>query len=198
MSNFGQPKKRREYKRPVPRDPDIPLTPEETEKLTRTSFNSCYWYLERGDKTRKELELKLKAKFIPNEIIEKVLDDLEEANYVNDVRFTENYIRIQQEYQKKGKKAIEFELRRKGVDSQIISEAISKVDDEKETENAIKLVQSKMRGTRNLDSQKRTNRLVSMLARKGYSSGAAYQIVKDAIREDNQRIEDEEQPDFQE
>lgn len=186
--------KRKFRAKPVPHDPSIPLTDAEREKYTRSGLNSCYWHLARGDKTRRELFLKLKAKEIPEEIIENVLDKLEGDSYVNDKRFTENFIRSKQEYSGLGKRALSFELKRKGIDSDIISEALSEIDSDTEYENAKKLAYSKLKSSKNLDHQKRVNRLVSMLARKGYDAGISFSVVKEVLQQekDEQELDNEE------
>jgi regulatory protein len=192
FQNSKYPQKRRVYKKPEPRDPDIPLTDAEREKLKRRAFNVSYWHLGRSDKTRQEIYLKLKAKDIPADIIEATLESLESDNYLNDKRYTENFTRSKQEYQKMGKRAIGFELKRKGVDSDIISEVLSDVDEDTEYENAKKLVRSKLRSSKDLDAQKRTNRMVSMLARKGYSAGMAFKVVKEVFEEEKLEMAEDE------
>jgi len=189
---------RRQYKpAPPKRDPNVPLTENEREKLTRRSFNVCYWHLGRSDKTRKELYDKLVIKDIPADIIESTLNKLEDDNYINDVRYTENFIRSRQEYRKLGKRAIEFELKRKGISNDIAREALSEIESDTEYENAVALVQSKLKSSRGLERQKRTNRLVSMLARKGYDGGIAFSVVKEALdNEPPEEDENEESEDF--
>ncbi|MFL6112035.1 MAG: regulatory protein RecX, partial [Catenulispora sp.] len=94
------------------------------------------------------------------------------------------------------KRALGYELRRRGIDDETATEALSTLDEDQEAETARRLVDSRLRTTRGLDPQVRTRRLVGMLARKGYSSAVAFRVVKEAMAAEGQDVELE-APDFE-
>lgn len=162
----------------------VPLTDTQVEKLKVSAMNSCMWHLGQGNKTRKELKDKLNLKDLPEDIIEETLDKLTEMKYINDEHYAESFVFSKQNFGSKGKGAIRQELRRKGVDSEIIETTLETVSDEDERERAIELVKKKLPSTRNLDRQKRSNRLVGMLSRKGYAGNIVFSVVKECLDEE--------------
>jgi regulatory protein len=169
----------------------LPLDEKQAAKLRERAQNLCLWHLGQGPRTRKQLTDAMTKHGVPVDMSESVLAKLEEYNYVNDKSFADNYVRSRHEGQQhKGASAIRYELIRKGVDADTIAEALEQVTPESEMENARVLVAKKLASTRRLERQKRVNRLVGMLARKGYPPGVAYQVVKEAIDAEDPEDED--------
>lgn len=175
----------------------IPLTAEQTVKLRERAQNLCLWHLGRGPRTQKELRDAMTKKGVPAEMAEDVLAKLAEYNYVNDEQFADNFVRNRHVNQRKGAAVIRQELRRKGVEDDVVSEALEQITEESEHEAATALVARKLASTTSLEPAKRVNRLVGMLARKGYPPGLAYQVVREAIAEEAEAagLNDAEMPD---
>jgi regulatory protein len=72
------------------------------------------------------------------------------------------------------------ELRRRGVDTEVATEALETLDDEEEATTARALVDRKLR-TATGPPEAVFRRLVGMLARKGYPAGVAIGAVKEAL-----------------
>ena len=66
----------------------------------------------------------------------------------------------------------------------LLRPALDTVETEDEVEAARLLVQRKLRSMRGLDQQVAIRRLVGMLARKGYSSGIAFRVVREELDAD--------------
>ncbi|MGV8847224.1 regulatory protein RecX [Tessaracoccus sp.] len=181
--------KPREYKPRVftPRvvvDPDaepVVLTEEQIAKSRQRGMNIALWHLGQSAKTRKELADRLLRKDIRVDIVESVLVRLEELGLVNDTEYAAGFVRSRHENRKQGAGAIRFALRNKGVDPELVATALESIDPDAEFANAVALVARKLPSTRGLDRNKRTNRLVGMLARKGYNPGVAYQVIREAL-----------------
>jgi regulatory protein len=74
------------------------------------------------------------------------------------------------------------ELYQKGIAPETIATVIAdEVDVESERDIARSLVDKKLGSMRSLGTDVATRRLVSMLARKGYSPSMAYSVVRDAL-----------------
>ncbi|RJQ78685.1 regulatory protein RecX [Pseudonocardiaceae bacterium YIM PH 21723] len=133
-------------------------------------------------RTRAELEQALSRKEVEPDVAARVLDKLEAAGLINDAEFADSWVRQRHAYSGLGSRALKYELRRKGVADEVITEAVSDVDAEAEEERAIELVRKKMRSMRGLDSTTQIRRLVGMLARKGYAEGMAYRVVRSELK----------------
>jgi regulatory protein len=71
-----------------------------------------------------------------------------------------------------------------GVADDTVNEAVEELDPEQEEAAARELVAKRMAATRGLDPVKRTRRILGVLARKGYSGGLAYRLVREALEQE--------------
>ncbi len=140
--------------------------------------DACLRLLTDRARSRSELETKLSGRGFEPEIITKVLDRLQEIGLIDDADFANQWVHSRHTYSGKGKRALAVELRLKGIDQDVASEALSQIDPEDERERAAELVRRKLKNKSVDDRDKVTRRLVSMLARKGYSAGMSYEVVK--------------------
>ena len=69
---------------------------------------------------------------------------------------------------------------------------LAEVDPADEEQAARQLVRKKLRGLRGVDDTAAARRLVGMLARKGYSAGLAFAVVKDELATTGREISAEE------
>ena len=172
-----------------PADADKPRPPESREKLEQRAKNILMYHLGRQMQTRSQLADRLRKKEIPDDIAEAALDRFEELHLLNDTDYAETFVRSRHTERGLAKRALGYELRKRGIDDETAAEALSTVDEDQEASTARRLVDSRLRATRGLDPQVRTRRLVGMLARKGYSSSVAFRAVKEALAEEGQEIE---------
>lgn len=140
--------------------------------------DACLRLLTDRARSRSELETKLSGRGFEPEIITNVLDRLQEIGLIDDADFANQWVHSRHTYSGKGKRALAVELRLKGIDQDVASEALSQIDPEDERERAAELVRRKLKNKPVDDRDKVTRRLVSMLARKGYSAGMSYEVVK--------------------
>ena len=132
-------------------------------------------------RTRRELADKLAAKRVPDEVATRLLDRFTEVGLIDDAAFARLWVESRQTSRGLARRALADELRRKGVDAEIVREAVDEVDPADEEAAARALVRKKLRSLSRVDRTTATRRLVGMLARKGYSSGLAFAVVKDEM-----------------
>lgn len=185
------PEKRKTYKPKSTRDwEEKPATDDELPRLMKSAEGTVLWHLARREMTVKMLRDKLKAKNkYPQHVIDAMLQKCIDNNWVNDERYAESFTRSKLEYGKLGKNAIKRELMLKGVDAETAAEAVADIDRDSEREAAMELVMKQLPKTQNLEKQKRVNRILGMLARKGYPSDIAYSVIREAI--DSEIIDEE-------
>ncbi|SHM44659.1 regulatory protein RecX [Cryptosporangium aurantiacum] len=141
----------------------------------------CLRLLTSQPRTRAELAAALAKRNVPIEAAEAVLDRFGEVGLINDAAFARAWVETRQRGRGLGRSALAGELRRKGVDRDVVQEALEQIDADDDIEAARRLVEKKLPGTRGLAPDKRARRLVGMLARRGHSSGLAYRVVREAL-----------------
>lgn len=132
-------------------------------------------------RSRHELAAKLAAKDVPGDVATRLLDRFEEVGLVDDDAFARAWIASRQPGKGLGRRALAQELRRKGVDDEVVREALDEVPDGAEEDAARALVRKRLRSLAGVDDRTATRRLVGMLARKGHAPGLAYRIVADEL-----------------
>jgi len=132
-------------------------------------------------RSRQELADKLASREVPDEIATRLLDRFTEVGLIDDAAFARTWVEQRQAGKGLAKRALQQELRRKGVDDETVREALDEVDPEAEEEAARSLVRRKLRSLARFDDTTATRRLVGMLARKGYGAGTAYRVVREEL-----------------
>ncbi|TMS00249.1 recombination regulator RecX [Nonomuraea basaltis] len=151
----------------------------------------CLRLLTMAPKTRAQLAEALRKRDVPEEAAEAVLGRFSELGLINDEAFAEAWVDSRHHGRGLAKRALAAELRHRGVDNDTVKEAVERLDPDQEAETARRLVDRKLTATRSLDPQTRTRRLAGMLARKGYSSGLAYRVIREALEEEGIDLEDD-------
>ena len=124
-------------------------------------------YLKKADNPERELRNKLKKLRFPESCIDVAIEYVKQYGYIDDARYTENYIRLKK--QSKSKQFIEFELKRKGIDASVIKECMDNVYcGDSELLAIQKQISKKCCDLSTLDRDKK-NKLIASLCRKGFS-----------------------------
>lgn len=137
--------------------------------------------LSHAPRTRKELAKDLKDKDISDEVANVALDRFEEVGLINDQALASNYVSSQHQRKGLGKNALRQQLRAKGVSDEVALEAISQISDDQEFQAAFALACKKIRSLQRDDAKTQLRKIVSVLARKGYSSNLAFRVAKEVI-----------------
>ncbi len=152
---------------------------EDVEKLrknisVRRAYNKAVDLLSRRDHSKKELIEKLRQKG-HGEYAFAAIEKLEGYGYIDDRRFAFNFADELIRLKSYGKKRVEQELYRKGVERDIISEVISECNFS--SEKLPELIERKY--YRYLGDEKGVNKTVNALLRLGYT----YSEIRDAIKD---------------
>jgi regulatory protein len=151
------------------------------EDSERRARDIVYRLLAVRARSRSELTQALLRKGIEEAVADAVIRKFDKAGLVDDAAFAEDLVHEHQRNRGLGRKALAFELRRKGVDESVIAETLSTVDYESEADRARELVRRKLRTMTATDKAARMRRLVGMLARKGYSEDMAFRVVREEL-----------------
>lgn len=144
----------------------------------RQARSQAYRWLAYRWYTQKEIEEKLLNKGYSHDVVKTLLNELEENKYVDDQRFTENWIEARAEGKLLGKKRLKQELKIKGIEGQTIEKNIEiYFSPEKELELALQAAKKKAFQAGTIEKNKFVRRLNSYLQRKGFD----YQTIKRVI-----------------
>ena len=158
--------------------------PPEYEDPEQAARQICLTALTGAARTRQQLADLLKARDIPDDAAEAVLERFAEVGLVDDAAFAAAWVSSRQSARGLSRRALGAELRAKGVDAEVASVALEAVDPQDEWDTARGLVARKVPGMRRLDTATATRRLTAMLARKGYGAGLAAWVVREALEAD--------------
>ncbi len=132
-------------------------------------------------RSRAELEQRLARKKVPDDVAGRLLDRFEQVGLVDDEAFARSWVQSRQSGKGLARRALAQELRRKGVDDDTARTVLEEVDPDDEEQAARALVRRKLRSLAAVDRDTAIRRLSGMLARKGYSAGVAFRVVKDEL-----------------
>lgn len=133
--------------------------------LELATLSTSYYYLAKRDYSKKDLQTKLLQKYWEKTVILKVIKTLEKLGYLDDVEYAKNFIKT-----KKGaRKKLEYDLKLKGISSEVIKDTLNDYEEDDELEELSK-AWDKL-GSR--DEQKK----IASLMRKGYSYGDIKKIM---------------------
>lgn len=128
-------------------------------------------------RTRVELERILARKGIPEDAARAVLDRLGEVGLVDDQAFAQAWVESRQQRRHLSRSALKRELARKGVEPEVITDAVAGVDSDDELGAARALAEKKSRSMGGLDPEVRRRRLAGALARRGFGPGIVYRVL---------------------
>ncbi|MEV8506536.1 regulatory protein RecX [Actinoplanes sp. NPDC051475] len=157
---------------------DRPAEPPKSE--SELAREICLRQLAVRPRTRAELAKVLTRKEISEEVIAEVLDRYDEVGIIDDAAFARAWVSSRHQGRGLARRALANELRQRGVDAEVATEALETLDEDEEAATARALVDRKLRTATGTPDQV-FRRLVGMLARKGYPAGVAIRAVKDTL-----------------
>jgi regulatory protein len=164
---------------PPPPDPaDEPVEPDDPESVARMI---CLRALTARARTRSELESTLRRRGIPDDAARIVLDRFVEVGLVNDEALAAEFAQTAHAVRGLSSRAVATKLRQRGVDQEVVDSAVAGIDPESERAAALALAQRKARTLGGLEPQAQARRLVSLLARRGYSPGLSYAVAREVL-----------------
>jgi regulatory protein len=166
-----------------PLNPDVAPGPPEDEMGDPESVarGICLRALTGAPKTRQQLADLLAQRGVPEDAAETVLDRFTEVGLIDDAAFARAWVSSRQAGRGLARRALNAELRAKGVEPEVAAEAVGEVDDDDERAAARRLVERRVGSMRRLDRATATRRLMGMLARKGYNGGLAAAVIREAL-----------------
>jgi len=142
--------------------------------------------LEYRPRSRAELARRLRGAGFAEDVIEETLKRLEVMGLINDAQFSEAWVKHRLAGKGVGKARIRWELRQKGVPTNVADEALSAMDADVEYESAVDAARRRWEKDRS-DERTKRRRLTSYLRRQGFE----WEVVSRILNELSAEVEPE-------
>ncbi len=139
-------------------------------------------------KTRAQLADAMARGGVPDDVTDATLDRFAELGLVDDAEFARQWARSRQAGRGLARRALAYELRQRGVDDDLVKDALDDPELGDELDTARELVRRRLAAARPrlsdpIERERQARRALGMLARKGYGGGVAARAVREAMRE---------------
>ena len=149
-----------------------PLTPDQVlDKMAK--------YCAYQERCVKDVRDKLKTFEIPEKEKEKILDYLLDNRFVNDERYAKAFVRGKVNQSGWGVNKIRFHLIQKGIDKDIIDEALGQTDNEVYRQRLIDILKTKSKTIKANSDFEKKRKLAAYAMQKGFEGNLIWEVLKD-------------------
>ena len=149
-----------------------PLTPDQVlDKMAK--------YCAYQERCVKDVRDKLKTFEIPEEEKTKIIDYLLDNRFVNDERFTKAFVRGKINQSGWGVNKIRFHLVQKGIDKDIIEDALGQTDEEVYRQRLIDILKTKTKTIKADSDFEKKRKLEAYAMQKGFEGALVWEVLKD-------------------
>ena len=156
----------------MPKVPSKPLTPDQVlDKMAK--------YCAYQERCVKDVRDKLKTFDIPEEEKSKILDYLLDNRFVNDERFAKSFVRGKVNQSGWGMNKIRFHLMQKGIDKELIDEALGQTDEAVYRQRLIDILKTKSKTVKAENGFEKKRKLAAYAMQKGFEGNLVWEVLKD-------------------
>lgn len=153
------------------------------EELRRVR-DSALHFLGYRARSRVELQRRLLQKGYDAELVEETLAALDRNGLINDAEFSQSWVRARTGSKPMGSNRLAAELRQKGIDRELIDEALQVVDQDVEMDLALAVGRKKIEQLRDEDFRTARRKLGAVLMRRGFTSEVCVKVLDILLRSD--------------
>jgi regulatory protein len=135
-------------------------------------------------RSRTEVRRRLERSGFEAAIIEEALEALGSHGYLDDAEFSRQWVEARSEGRGLGSRRLAAELRQKGVDREVIGEALGQVDSLLEIEQAVGLAEKRRLQLKSEEPRAAKRKIAAYLQRRGYSWEVCEQALTRVFRDD--------------
>lgn len=146
------------------------------EVIARRATKRAMHLLERMDRTEHQLRDKLKTGGYPEECIDAAIEYVKRYHYIDDLRYASTYVRLHQE--RLSKMQIRMKLSQKGIDRELIAQALEDEYEAEEIEQIRRLLEKKNYAGKATD-EKEFRQIYQFLLRRGFRSNEIMRALKE-------------------
>lgn len=154
--------------------------------LPQRAKERVYYMLKDSDKSEQDIRSKLISAYYPESIVEDVIGYMKGMNYIDDRRYTDNYIRNNR--RRKSINRIKNELFFHGIDQSVIRASIDSLEEEwdlfsEEQQNIIRKEFLRRRYDFQNEDENLKNKIIMSLVRKGFEFDRIYSVYRNMKEE---------------
>lgn len=153
---------------------DEKITQLKAEDAGETAYQRALKYISHRQRSEDEVRRNLGKHNVPEKDIEFVIERLKRSDLVNDIHFAQSWVENRSELHPRGRRALAYELRKKGIDSQIIDQVLTTVDDEPLADKAAR---ERVRKFKGLDWPEFRQKMYRYLSQRGFNYETISQVV---------------------
>lgn len=132
-------------------------------------------------RTESEIRSRLNLAGYEPEVIQTVIERLYEWEYLDDSRFARTFVEHRLASRPEGRRALQWELRRKGVKPETVEEATSQVDGDSEKTAALQAAQSRLSRLASEQPRDARRKLGAFLQRRGFMWDTIKNVLDELI-----------------
>jgi regulatory protein len=156
----------------MPKKTSQPLTPDRVlDKMAK--------YCAYQERCVKDVSDKLKTFDIPEEEKVKILEYLLDNRFVNNERFATSFVRGKINQSGWGVNKIRFHLIQKGIDKELIDEALGQTDEEVYRQRLIDILKTKAKTVKAATEYEKKRKLAAYAMQKGFEGNLVWEVLKD-------------------
>ncbi len=138
----------------------------QAEDAQEIAYLQAIKFLDYRDRSEAEIRIHLNKRDIDERVLDDVIDRLQRSGLVNDRRFATNWVENRIEFRPRGRRALSYELRQRGISEEIIQETLDQINDE---ELAYQAAIKKAKKFQSLEWDDYRKKMSGFLSRRGFS-----------------------------
>ena len=156
----------------MPQKPAKPLSPDQVlDKMAK--------YCAYQERCVKEVKDKLKTFDLPQTEKDKILAYLLDNRFVNDERFAKSFVKGKINQSGWGVNKIRFHLIQKGIDKELVDEALGQTDEEAYRQRLTGILEAKSKTVKAASDFEKKRKLAAYAMQKGFEGGLVWEVLKD-------------------
>ena len=156
----------------MPKTPAKPLSPDQVlDKMAK--------YCAYQERCVKDVKDKLKTYDIAEKEKNIILEYLLDNRFVNDERFAKSFVRGKVNQSGWGVNKIRFHLIQKGIDKDIIEEALGQTDEETYRQRLIEILKAKAKTVKEASDYEKKRKLAAYAMQKGFEGSLIWEVLKE-------------------
>lgn len=153
-----------------------------SERVRQRARNVALHALATRGVSKQEIEERLVARDLPDDVVQEEISTLERQGLIDDVELAANLVDKYVVRQGLGRRGAADKMRQRGISPSVIAGALEGVSNEDESTRLREVAQDRARALRSLAPEVAKRRLVAYLQRRGYSGNDIYSLVDEVLR----------------
>ena len=137
------------------------------------------YYCTYQERCHKEVIAKLRTLGIIPSFIDKIISELIKANYLNETRFTQSFVRGKFRIKKWGKNRILQELKVREISSFNIKLGMKEISDDNYQKTFYELFEKRRREVKQLTKTEQKKKIFSYMSYRGWENSKVYEALRD-------------------